>query len=285
MTSSGAIGRVWHGPMARGCALALHTLGRLDEALRWQERALELSRQLSSPPLEAIDRLGLADLLAAAGDEASARDHRAAAMRLIEAHGLAGLLPPAERAASGGRVAGAREAPRPVTRFSLEREGDAWRLDCDGETFHLKDLRGLHILAALLARTGTEIHVIDLAGGGEAVADGGDSGELLDRRARDEYRQRLSELESELADADQSRDLGRATRARAELEFLEAELARAVGMGGRARRAGSAVERARVNIQRRLREAIRRISLHSPRLGRHLENAVHTGTYCRYAPE
>ncbi len=283
MTSSGAIGRVWHGPMARGCALALRTLGRLDEAVSWQERALELSRQLSSPPLEAIDRLGLADLLADAGDEAGARDHRAAAMRLIESHGLAGLVPPDARAVNGGPVASARAA-RPVTRFALEREGDAWRLDCDGETFHLKELRGLHILAALLARTGTEIHVIDLAGGGE-VADGGDAGELLDRRARDDYRQRLSELESELADADRSRDLGRATRARAELEFLEAELARAVGMGGRARRAGSAVERARVNVQRRLREAIRRISLHSPRLGRHLENAVHTGTYCRYAPE
>ncbi len=284
MTSSGAIGRVWHGPMARGCALALRALGRLDEAVSWQERALELSRALGSPPMEAVDRLGLADLLAVAGDEAGARTHREVAMGLIDAHGLAGLVPQDARAAIAP-VAGARSAPRPVTRFALEREGDGWRLACDGETFHLKDLRGLHILAALLARTGNEIHVIDLAGGGDAIADGGDAGELLDRRARDEYRRRLADLEGELADAEESRDLGRTTRARAELEFLEAELARAVGLGGRPRRAGSAAERARVNVQRRLREAIRRIALHSPRLGRHLENAVHTGTYCRYAPE
>jgi hypothetical protein len=285
--SATAAGRILLGPMARGCAHVMQALGRGAEARRWQERALARSQGLDSPPMEAVDRLLLADLMAGDGDAAGARDQRAAAHRLIDLHGLRGL------AAAPDAAAPASAAPPAVTRvsrFALAREGDAWRVDCDGEAFHIKDLKGLHILAALIERPGREMHVVDLvgpAGEGEAVhaRDAGDAGELLDRRARDDYRRRLADLEDGLAEAERNHDLGRAATARAEIEFLEAELSRAVGLGGRARRAGSAVERARVNVQRRLREAIRRLGLHSPRLGRHLENSVRTGTYCSYAPE
>jgi hypothetical protein len=62
-------------------------------------------------------------------------------------------------------------------------------------------------------------------------------------------------------------------------------LSRGVGLGGRARRAGRAAERARVNVQRRLTEAIRRIEeAHAP-LGMHLRKAIRTGAFCSYAPE
>jgi hypothetical protein len=35
----------------------------------------------------------------------------------------------------------------------------------------------------------------------------------------------------------------------------------------------------------RIRSAIRKIAAVHPALGRHLENSVHTGTYCAYNPE
>jgi hypothetical protein len=38
-------------------------------------------------------------------------------------------------------------------------------------------------------------------------------------------------------------------------------------------------------VTARLRDAIRRIDTVDPLLGRHLGNAVHTGTYCSYRPE
>ena len=63
-----------------------------------------------------------------------------------------------------------------------------------------------------------------------------------------------------------------------------AELAHALGLGGRERRAGSAAERARINVQRRLREVQKRITEQDEFLGRHFELSIKTGTCCMYAP-
>jgi hypothetical protein len=47
---------------------------------------------------------------------------------------------------------------------------------------------------------------------------------------------------------------------------------------------GSRVERARVNVQRRLKDVIRRVEEQDPALGRYLAAAVKTGTWCSFAP-
>jgi hypothetical protein len=108
---------------------------------------------------------------------------------------------------------------------------------------------------------------------------------LLDARARAEYRRRLAELEDDLADAERCADLGRAERAAAERDFLAAELAAALGLDGRPRRAGDAAERARKAVTARIRLTIGRIGAEHPELGRHLENSLRTGTFCAYRPE
>ena len=77
----------------------------------------------------------------------------------------------------------------------------------------------------------------------------------------------------------------RLERVRGEADALRAELARAVGLGGRVRRAGSAAERARVNVQRRIADAIHRIQERDAALGQHLARAVRTGAYLSYLPE
>jgi non-specific serine/threonine protein kinase len=79
-------------------------------------------------------------------------------------------------------------------------------------------------------------------------------------------------------------DAGRAARARAEREALADELARGVGLGGRERVAGAAAERARVNVQRRLKDALERISAADATMGRHLTRSVKTGMFCSYEP-
>jgi hypothetical protein len=118
---------------------------------------------------------------------------------------------------------------------------------------------------------------------GEA-ADGGDAGELLDKEAIAEYRERLQALEAELAEAESWSDTGRMARARAERDAIASELSRGVGLGGRARRASAAAERARVNVQRRVRGAIKMIGHSLPELGAYLERTVRTGTFCSYEP-
>ncbi|MEM6928205.1 MAG: hypothetical protein AAF602_14830, partial [Myxococcota bacterium] len=70
-----------------------------------------------------------------------------------------------------------------------------------------------------------------------------------------------------------------------EIEALTQELSRGLGLGGRPRRGTSAAERARVNVRKRIRDALDRIGRVHPSLGRHLERSVRTGTTCRYDPE
>lgn len=55
-----------------------------------------------------------------------------------------------------------------------------------------------------------------------------------------------------MSEAEDWNDAGRRERLAEEVAQLEREIARATGLGGRERRAGSAVERARVNVRRRL---------------------------------
>ncbi len=66
--------------------------------------------------------------------------------------------------------------------------------------------------------------------------------------------------------------------------MLLQQLSSAFGLGGRARWVGSAVERARITVQRCVREAIKKIAEHEAELGRHLDWAIRTGTYCAYEP-
>jgi non-specific serine/threonine protein kinase len=66
------------------------------------------------------------------------------------------------------------------------------------------------------------------------------------------------------------------------MEAIVSELARASGPGGRARRAESAVDRARSAVQRRLKDAVDRIADQDPELGNYLRRSVRTGNYCSY---
>ncbi len=77
----------------------------------------------------------------------------------------------------------------------------------------------------------------------------------------------------------------RAAQAEAERDYLARELARAVGLGGRDRRVGSASERARAGVTRAIRQAMTRVHEYHPALGEHLNRAIRTGTYCAYLPD
>jgi hypothetical protein len=107
---------------------------------------------------------------------------------------------------------------------------------------------------------------------------------MLDARAKSAYRRRLAEIQDDIAQARTLGDSERESQADAERDFLSRELSRAVGLGGRDRRAASASERARVGVTRAIRYAMARIGEHHPLLGEHLNLAIRTGTYCGYLP-
>ena len=107
---------------------------------------------------------------------------------------------------------------------------------------------------------------------------------MLDEQAKREYRRRADELREEIDEAGRWNDPERKERAETELDLLTRELSRAVGLGGRDRRASSNAERARLCVTRAIRSAIGAISDQHEDLGRHLAGSARTGSYCRYAP-
>lgn len=196
-------------------------------------------------------------------------------------------------------------SPQPPVLGLFHCEGEYWTLSFAGSICRLKEARGFHYLAYLLQHPYQEFHVLTLTSAcanpsqetmepqslpdlslSFARREGlSDAGEILDPQARATYQQRLRELREELAEAQAVHDLGRSEYLTAEIDFLTRELARAVGLGGRVRRAGAPEERARVNITRAIKIAMCKITEHHPVLGQHLAMTIKTGAYCSYTPD
>src|SRR5207244_455241 len=117
----------------------------------------------------------------------------------------------------------------------------------------------------------------ELVAQGLRISRGVSADPVLDRRAREDYRQRLADLHRELDDAERCNDEGRVARARAELDFIAGELASAFGLGGRSRQAGSPIERARKAVASRIRFSLTHIARVHPALARHLRQHIRTG--------
>ena len=179
-----------------------------------------------------------------------------------------------------------RQHPQAEEQF--RREGDFWTVAYAGRTCRLRDVKGLRYLAFLLAAPGRDVHALELASavaGLESTSAAASTADtLLDDHARDAYRRRLAELGDELEQARDWRDPERAAGIEAEIDALTGELARAVGLGGRARRLPSPAERARVSVTKAIRSAIKAIGRHHPVLEAHLTASVRTGRICTYAP-
>jgi tetratricopeptide (TPR) repeat protein len=185
-----------------------------------------------------------------------------------------------------------------VRRAMLRREGDFWTVSFEGRVQRLRDGKGLRYLTHLLGEPGREFHVFDIVGmdepdppGGRSPRDrrssagaGGDAGAPLDAQAKRAYRERLDGLRAALDEAERANDFTRAAAARAEIEALTQELARAVGLGGRDRRMSVPSERARASVTKAIRTAIDRIGTHDPALARLLSRSIRTGTFCGYEP-
>jgi tetratricopeptide (TPR) repeat protein len=245
-----ARGRVW---------LAQHDAG---EAERCCLEAARLWHEIGAPYEAAIARTVLAEALRAGGSEDRAVLELRAALTILERIEVA------------------------VETNVFRREGDYWSVVFEGRTVRVRDLKGVRYLAQLLAHPGREVHVLDLVAAetGRPAALG-DAGEMLDDRAKSAYRRRLAEIEDDIEQARALEDAVREAQADLERDFLIRELARAVGLGGRDRRAASTSERARSGVTRALRQGIARIGEHHPALGEHLDHAVRTGTYCAYVPD
>jgi hypothetical protein len=168
------------------------------------------------------------------------------------------------------------------------RAGRNWRLTLPGRSVLVAGSIGMAHLAVLIAHPGQDIRAADLVAGLAALSRGtGEPGPrqpVLDQQAIAGYRNRLKRLDAEIDQLESGDDPGRAAAARAERDWLVAQLGAAAGLGGRTRSFPDQRERARVAVGKAIRRAIVRVTEADPVIGEHLRQAVHTGVYCSYCP-
>ena len=264
-------------PLELGGALFVR-LDRPELAVRFRATARQYTRAVLGPfERELYDSLGpipeVPDAQPLPVSEALAHLERVAATGAGAA--VVDEVPAADETPAVDTVAG----DAGENRFRLE--GDVWTITFGGTTVRFPASKGLADLHRLLQRPGRDLAAIDLMG--VTVAEG-DTGEALDRRARQEIEARIRDLQGDIDEAEATNDPRRAERAGDELDRLVDHLAAATGLGGRDRRAGATAERARSAVTARIRAAIAKLTAAHEPLGRHLERSVVTGRHCRYEP-
>ena len=230
----------------------------------------------------ALARTGPRRCARATGSEHQAALERQAARTILDRH-------------RGRAAADWSSGPTPPSANVFRREGDYWSVVFDGITVRVRDLKGMRYLADSSPIPGMSSTCSTSSRPNRRDGDRR-RWSARDRHTRRRRRDARRSGQGGLPPAARRdrgghrrgqrarrRRTGRTGRRRARLP--RARASRAVGLGGRERRAGSASERARVGVTRAVRQAMARIGEHNPGLGKHLDRTIRTGTYCAYVPD
>jgi hypothetical protein len=307
---------VCSGAVAGYLAQLADVLGRREEALELCARAVEVNDSIGANYFAARIRLHGAQMCLrepSLDDFSQARKWVAEASRMIEDFKMEGLRPLLAEVQAAGREQGGLGVSADALSVSAQRSpvaappkaaflsrGDFWEISWEGDTAQLRYQRGFDCLQILLSHPNQDLHCRELMTGAEAGAanpldraslQSGELGladddglEIVDQQALVAYRARIEEAREELAEAESHHDLGRVQILREEIEAILAMVSGATGLGGRRRKTGSDVERARTAVRKRIKSALDRIRRDLPDLHAHLAANLNTGTICSYAP-
>ena len=271
----GGLGVTCFGSTHQALGIAALTTHELDQAVEHLTAAVRANLALAHWPALAFSRQRLArarQLRGRAGDLAVARRELDTAQAEATALGI-----PLPGDGAGGAA---------VAEATCERAGRSWRLRLAGRSVLVEDSIGLLHLAVLIGNPRQEIPAADLAAGVASVAGHGEAGgpgqPVLDAAAVADYRGRLRVLDAELDELTPGSEAARA--ARAERDWLVAQLASAAGLSGRPRSFPDDSERARVAVGKAIRRALTRITAADAVIGEHLRQSVRTGARCSYWP-
>ena len=191
------------------------------------------------------------------------------------------------------------EAPTPEA-FVFKKQGHFWEAAYQGDLCQLKDSNGLRYLQVLLRNPGREYLPEQLpteAGESPPVAPvrlderdsipapSGEIDPILDPQAAAEYKGRLKEVASELAEAEGRQDLATAEKLRMEREFLEDQLTQAFSLGGRPRTHRGPLQRTRDRVTKALRRSLDSIEKEHPAFFKHLDSSLKRKGTWAYCPE
>lgn len=257
----------------------------LDEARRYWEDTLQCRRELDAVDVGHLHGSMPRNLLAIARVAAKQGDLATASTLLREALPIAHEIRDEATAAQIAELLAQTSRVEPTQSATLRPVGGVWHITFNGKSAHVPDMKGLWHLRELLSRPRQAVLALSLiVAPMEEPAPIGDAGPLLDREALRQYRKRLADLDEALDDAEAKHDAARYAKRSSEREALLQQIARATGLGGRPRRAGSPTEKARLNVTRTIRHAITHLSTAHPELAAHLDASLATGVSCCYDP-
>jgi hypothetical protein len=287
---------------ALAAARAALTSGDHVKAIHHAASATAAWAEIGAPFETAVARMVLAESRHESGDVGGARMEWRAAQAAFDEYGAELWATKATQLLSDPSTAPAPAASSEDsgarTSATFRCDGDTRTISFGEQTVLMRDLKGFRYIERLLADPGREFHVLDLVAieGGSPptvrVVDANSSTTtlgfggglaILDDEARDAYRRRLADVDADIEDATLMNDVGRVELAQRDREYLIAELTAAVGLGGRSRTVGGTAERARTSVTRSMRYSLGRLAEHHSALATHLEQSVHTGTYCVYS--
>jgi tetratricopeptide (TPR) repeat protein len=302
-----AAGEDWRGlvgHVARAKAVVAAAQGKLQEAESQFETAVRIFQRYSLPWEEAEALYYWGRALIAANLNSRGGEKLAAAIEIYRRHQASQRwIDRIEAARKEAAVSGLTDAESVLSgQASFRQEGEYWTLAYKSGTFRLKDSKGLQYIAFLIRNAMHELRADEVASVGagavsnhlrnraprdavRVASDLGDTGVILDARAKAEYRARMTELKAEMAEAEGNNDVGRVEKLRFEIDALERQLASALGLGGRDRKSRSHMERARWMVTNGIKRAISKIRACDPALARHLSTCIRTGNFCSYTPD
>ncbi len=296
-----------YGPASHNLGQLAAMRGHWDVAARHFDDAMDLESRAQIRHQLARTQVEYARMLLDRGRADGvllARSLLAAAERTAESLDMPGVLARVRvlHARASGAAPTGRPAPVPDTSVGMAHEGrraaavfrcdgDFWTLEFEGQRGLIRDARGLHYLRHLLERPGEEIAAADLVGAVGARL-GGTVPPLqrgipaaADAQALAVYRTRLRELAVDVSEAERQGDAVEVERLRIESEALQAQIEASVGLGGRSRVSGDALDRGRVAVKKAIDHVVGRLREPLPALAHHVETHFKTGAWCVYRPD
>ena len=275
------LGAAYLGPVARYLGLLAMTIGEGERALAHLETARSAAERMGARPTVVLTTLDAAELLARRGAMGDAQRGRALAERVARdaaQQQMDGALTRITELRQRFDSRGGASARRPQ-RATLARDQGVWFLGYGGCNFCLQDAKGMRHLATLLSQPNMRVAAVALAATGEDDSGDPPGTAAFGAGPSATYRERAADLREELAQAQAFNDPERVVLAQEQLESLASELAALPAPKG------AAVERARINVTRSIRAALRRIAEHDAELGALLQSGVRTGALCCYEPD
>ena len=145
----------------------------------------------------------------------------------------------------------------------------------------MTDAKGLHDISRLISLKGEEVHCMELMGGSMIQ----ESATLsIDHKAKTAYKNRITELKTDIDEALEMNDHVRAVHLQEEYDKVIDHLSKSMGLGGKQRKTNDQADKARSAVTWRIRSAIKKIGETHKSLADHLSISIKTGTFCSYRP-